>query len=128
MSHEGDGDYQEVNEELRLTREEAFARVMHELVEGVAEDSYDIVIEEDGPDWYGHAAKRLHAGAFDIVVVDWRHPNYGYFADGMLWIRSLHHREWRPYPVAGWTKQYKRLGRFLAEFPQFRPLFTDQLT
>jgi hypothetical protein len=115
--------YQVLEEGASLKGKEILLRIFGVLRDECAEASYDVVISDETG--YGFAGKRVSVGAFDIVVVDWSHPNYGYFADGMLWIRSLHQLEWKPYPVSGWTEQYDRLGKLLDEFPSFRRLFVD---
>lgn len=115
--------YQELENGTALTGEQVLSRVLGELRNELAEATYDVMISDEMD--YGFAGSRVRVGAFDLVVIDWSHPNYGYFADGMLWIRSLHQPEWEPYPVAEWTEQYDRLGKLLKEFPSFRRLFAD---
>ncbi len=119
-----DTEYSEVERGTELSDQNAVQVAFGDLREEIAENAYDVVVTE-GEFGYAEAGQRLHVGAFDIVVIDWMHPNYGYFSDGMLWIRSRHQPEWQPYPVANWTQQYKRVGEFLQEFPQFRRLFVD---
>lgn len=63
--------------------------------------------------------------AFEFVIFEYDHPNYGYFADAMFWWRSMHTSEWQPVPVASWTSKYTALGRFIRDYPMFKPLFRD---
>jgi hypothetical protein len=74
-------------------------------------------------DGYAFRAIRKAVGTFDIVAIDWEHPNYGYCADGMLWISSPHLTKWRPFPIVQWTQKYKTLQSFLRDFPQFFIVF-----
>jgi len=74
-------------------------------------------------DDYKLRGTRTAIGTFDLVVIDWKHPNYGYFADAMLWIKSMHMKEWMPYVVAGCFEEYKTLDDFLEDYPQLRELF-----
>jgi hypothetical protein len=72
-------------------------------------------------------------GAFVIVAIDWMHPNYGYFADGMLWYRSMHMSDWNMIPIAGWSFKYLKRGKrtslekFLKDYPEFKELFKIKL-
>lgn len=77
----------------------------------------------DIDDGYRVKGARATIGAFDLVAVDWEHPNYGYFADGMLWIRSMNMREWEPYVVVNHFRKYTTLDKFLKDFPQLEGLF-----
>ncbi|MDI6888554.1 MAG: hypothetical protein QMC78_02510 [Methanocellales archaeon] len=74
-------------------------------------------------DGYKLRGTRATIGTFDLVVIDWEHPNYGYFADAMLWIKSMHMKDWEPYIVARCFKEYKTLDDFLEDYPQLRELF-----
>ena len=74
-------------------------------------------------DRYAFRAIRKAVGTFDVVAIDWEHPNYGYFADGMLWISSPHLTKWQPFPIVQWTQKYKTLQSFLRDFPQFSVVF-----
>lgn len=62
-------------------------------------------------------------GAFDIIAIDWEHPNYGYFADAMLWYRSLHIGDWTPIYIVNWSRKYKNAEDFKKANPEFAPLF-----
>ena len=70
-------------------------------------------------------ARRVTIGSFSIVIVEWNHPNYGYFADAMLWIRSIHMRDWEPFPIVTWTERYKNVEQFLEDYPEFKELFEE---
>lgn len=85
-----------------------------------------IVIEDEYE--YRFRAFRQDAGSFIIVFVEWEHPNYGYFADAMLWVRSMHMTEWKPLHIANWTKGYKTSKDFIKHFPEFRELFKIRKT
>lgn len=74
-------------------------------------------------DGYKLRGTRVTIGTFDLVVIDWEHPNHGYFTDAMLWIKSMHMKEWRAYTVARCFEEYKTLDDFLEEYPQLRELF-----
>jgi hypothetical protein len=74
-------------------------------------------------DGYRIRGTRATIGTFDLVVVDWEHPNYGYFADGMLWIRSMNMCEWEAYVVVKHFEEYTTLDKFLKDFPQLGGLF-----
>lgn len=75
-------------------------------------------------DGYKIKATRKDTESFMIVFVEWEHPNYGYFSDAMLWVNSLHAGEWLPFPLVNWSEEYKNVGEFIKDFPQFDKLFT----
>ena len=77
---------------------------------------------------YKFRASRLNAGNFIIVVVECEHPNFSYFADAMLWVRSMHMADWKPLYIANWTKEYKTSKDFLKEFPEFKEMFRVRKT
>ncbi len=92
---EQEGQYEELEKGTELTIDRAATRAYRELRQELGEVLYDIVItEEDFGCKFG--AKRVRVGAFDIVIVDWMHPNDGFFSAGMLWVRTLHEHQWRP--------------------------------
>ena len=72
---------------------------------------------------YYLSGTRVRVGSFNIVAIDWEHPNYGYFTDAMLWYRSAHSIYWIPIPIANWTNKYDEISDFLADFPQLKHLF-----
>lgn len=59
-------------------------------------------------DGYAICATRKQVGAFQVVGVDWEHPNYGYFTDAMVWINSPHMGRWQPLSVVGWSRKYRQ--------------------
>jgi hypothetical protein len=79
-----------------------------------------IINEGDG---YKVRATAKKVGTFKVVAFDWEHPNYGYFADALLWINSPHLDNWTPYNIAGWTKKYDVLEKFLDDYPEFSEFF-----
>ena len=82
----------------------------------------DAVVVDEG-DCYRIRARYHRLDSFEVIVVEWEHPNYGYFADAMLWIRSLHCSEWKPFPVVAWSERYQDFESFLEEYPAFGSLF-----
>ena len=74
-------------------------------------------------DGYKIRATYKQVGAFDVIAVDWEHPNYGCFADGMLWYRSPHVDDWTPIHIAGWLRKYKNVDDIKKDYHQFAPLF-----
>jgi len=77
---------------------------------------------------YKLRATATRIGAFGIIAIDWEHPNFGYFADGMLCFRSLHMRDWDAIPIVKWTWKYKkdnkfRLKKFLKDYPELKEFF-----
>ena len=77
----------------------------------------------DEGDGYKVRATRKRVGTFEVVAVDWEHPNYGYFADAMIWVWSPHLNDWAPIHVVGWAGKYEKLGQFLKDYPKFSELF-----
>ena len=86
------------------------------------DEQTDTVVVDEG-DGYRIRARYHRLGSFEVIVVEWEHPNYGYFADAMLWLRSLHCSEWKPFPVVAWTERYQDFKSFLEEYPAFAGLF-----
>lgn len=79
----------------------------------------------DEGDGYKIRATRKSVGTFEIVAIDWEHPNYGYFADAMLWVRSPHLDKWKPIPIVNWARKYETLQAFLEDYPTFSELFKE---
>lgn len=73
-------------------------------------------------DEYQLKATRVRAGSFEVVAIDWKHPNFGYFADFMIWIISPHLGDWIPHPLATGS-QYEDVDKFIKDFPEFKPMF-----
>jgi hypothetical protein len=89
------------------------------------------IIFEEG-DGYRVKAYRLegtHAKffgkAFEFVILEWQHPNYGYWSDAMFWWRSMHTGSWQPVAIVSWCSRYETPEDFLEEYPVFRKLFKD---
>ena len=70
-------------------------------------------------------ASREQVGSFQLVAIDWEHPNYGYFADAMLWFNSPHTMTWKPVPIVNWTEKYETVEDFLEDFPELEVYFYD---
>lgn len=83
------------------------------------------IITENG-DGYFMRGTGVDIGSFSIVVIEFKHPNYGYFADFMLWIKSLHMNEWNAFPVVKCGDV--SLNSFLKKYPKFYPLFEKRDT
>lgn len=77
----------------------------------------------DEGDGYKVRATRRRIGTFEVVAIDWEHPNYGYFADAMIWIWSPHLNDWAPMHVVGWAEKYEKLEQFLKDYPEFLEFF-----
>jgi len=95
------------------------------------EDGYIVV--DEGDKYYIRAKRldmvegsELFGSAFSFVVVEWEHPNYGYFAGGMFWWRSMHNPEWAPVSVASWCRKYESVEQFLRDYPEFAELFEEE--
>lgn len=98
-----------------LEESEERSRILHET-------DNQIVLDEGME--YKIRATFSKVGGWLIVAVDWEHPNYGYFADAMLWYKSMHMGGWDVVHMATWTNQYDKLEKFLNDYPEFRRLFT----
>lgn len=90
------------------------------------------VIEVPEGDGYAVRAKLLQLDTVQIVVVDWMHPNYGYYSDGGVFTRFAHSADsvggWRGLSSAAWMSEYESedgAERFLQKYPQFKPLFEE---
>lgn len=87
--------------------------------------SKQIIIDEGSG--YKLRASLEKVGSFLVIAIDWEHPNYGVFADAMLWCRSPHMFEWGVVSVVNWTHHYtensKPLEEFLKDYPEFSMLF-----
>ena len=87
----------------------------------------------DVGDGYKVRATAQIIGTFAIVAIDWEHPNYGYFADGIFWYKSMHMFEWDIIPIATWSLRYVNkkkngsrtvlLEKFLKDYPEFKDFF-----
>jgi len=83
-----------------------------------------MIIIDLGDDYFLRGS-RERVGSFSIVAIDWEHPNYGYFADAMLWYKSPHRINWVSIPIVEWSDNYRDLSYFLDNFPEFSKLFEN---
>lgn len=74
-------------------------------------------------DEYRIKATKKKVGNFTVVAIGWEHPNYGYFADAMVWVRSMHMGDWKLVPVINWSKEYEGVEDFLEDYPKFSEFF-----
>ena len=72
-------------------------------------------------DGYRVRAKRIDVGQYAIVAVEFMHPNYGYYADHCLFVKSLHMEDWEMFSIA--TIEEKHVKEFLRNYPCFSKLF-----
>jgi hypothetical protein len=96
-------------------------------------DKYPITVEHikiresiviDEGEGYFMRGTRIDVGSFSFVVIEWAHPNYGYFADAMVWIKSLHMDKWELFPIVEWSKGLT-VENLLKDYPSFKPLFEE---
>lgn len=66
-----------------------------------------------------------HYTAFKFVIIEWKHPNYSFFADACFFFKSLHMKDWGLDTFVSWTSKYSTKDDFLKVFPQFTELFED---
>lgn len=66
---------------------------------------------------------RRKVGPFTVVAIGWERPNYGYFSDAMVWVRSMHMSEWMLIPVVNWAREYEGVEDFLKDYPKFSDFF-----
>jgi hypothetical protein len=62
----------------------------------------------------------------EFVIIDWEHPNYGYFSDGMFWWKSMHYPEWHPIHLVGWMEKYTKPEELIKDYPEFKDLFKEE--
>ena len=91
----------------------------------VIEENTNSIILDEGHG-YKIKATREDIGSFVVVAIEWEHPNYGFFADAMLWINSLHLEGWEPFPIVNWSEVYENLDEFLADYPEFKDLYSER--
>lgn len=65
----------------------------------------------------------IHDNAFEFVIIEWKHPNYGYFSDAGFFYTSMHKPSWDFVPIASWMEKYGSEKDFLKEYPMFEELF-----
>jgi len=98
-----------------------------ELMRRIVKSSDDEIVLNEGGGYYLRAIS-AKIGAVAIVVVDWQHPNYGYFSDAIVAIKSLHMQDWQLIPIVTWGKKFKSSDEFLHEYPEFKRLFGTTIT
>jgi len=76
-----------------------------------------IINESDG---YKLRATYKRVGAFEFFVIDWEHPNIGYFTDALFFWRSLHASSWKTVKVVRWAEKYKSIKQFFHDYPCFK--------
>ncbi|KXB09310.1 hypothetical protein AKJ35_01015 [candidate division MSBL1 archaeon SCGC-AAA833F18] len=62
---------------------------------------------------YRLRAVRGKVGNFVVVAIGWEHPEYGYFADAMIWARPMHLNNWKLVPGVNLSKNYEGVKDFL---------------
>ncbi len=82
---------------------------------------YEPILIDEGEGYFMRAT-RVDVGSFNIIAIEQMHPNYGYFAEYMLWIKSLHIIKWKSVPVIR-ASYNMSLDRFLELYPYFNLLF-----
>ncbi len=76
---------------------------------------------------YGVRARRYDASpATHIVVVEWTHPNYGYWADAGVFVKFAHARDWEALSAVRWF-EFEGKDSFLDQYPEFIPLFDERM-
>ena len=83
--------------------------------------SNTIVIDEG--DGYKMRGYRIESDTCSIVVIDMEHPNYGYFADFMIWYRTIHYPNWSVLKFFNFWEKWEKLENFLKDYPEFKTLF-----
>ena len=83
-----------------------------------------LYILDEGDGYYLRAIRTL-IGSTLVIVIDWQHPNYGYFADAMVFIKSWHMDDWMVIPIVSWSQNYHSAGNFIRDYPMLKPLFDN---
>ena len=83
-----------------------------------------LIILDEGNGYFLRAIRTL-VGTALIVVVDWQHPNYGYFSDGMVFIKTPHMEDWEIVQIVAWSVKYETVEDFLKDYPMLEELFED---
>jgi hypothetical protein len=94
----------------------------------VIEETDDLVILDERGGHYLRVTRK-EIGAFVFIIIDWNHPNFGYFADCMFWWSSLH-SDWKSVCVASWTQKYKgnKLYDFFKDYPELIKMFEKKIS
>jgi len=69
---------------------------------------------------------KIFEKTFQFIIIEWEHPNYGYFADAGFYWRSMHSGEWILVPIVNWMSEYKDYKMFIKKYPEFKDLFEDK--
>lgn len=92
----------------------------------------DVVTINEG-DGYKIRATLIKTDTTQIVVVDWEHPNYGYFSDGGVFVRFAHSTPgmegWRCLSTASWMSEYEAESGpedFVKKYPGTKKLFEQK--
>ena len=83
-----------------------------------------LMILDEGEGYFLRAIRTL-VGSTLIIVIDWQHPNYGYFADAMVFIKLWHMDDWMVIPIVSWSQNYHSAEDFLQDYPMLEPMFTE---
>ena len=66
---------------------------------------------------YGMRAKEFRTATTQVVVLEWTHPNYGYWADAAVFVRGLHSirkiEGWKELWFVNWNDESKADAREL---------------
>lgn len=79
----------------------------------------------DGGDGYKMRGYGIESDTCSIVVIDLEHPNYGYFADFMIWYRTMYYPNWSVLKFFTFWEKWEKLRNFLKDYPEFSTLFEE---
>ncbi|MBO3797352.1 MAG: hypothetical protein QW506_04460 [Thermoproteota archaeon] len=80
----------------------------------------EIQEEEDGYHW---RATRVNFETGSIVIVEYIHPNVGYWEEMCLFVSTMHCPDWQCIPLSNFWLQWREKRSFLRSFPAFKDLF-----
>lgn len=115
-----------------ITKLYKYRKMIRSIMESriLSKEKNQIILDEGNG--YKIKATAKIVGTFAIVAIDWEHPNYGYFADAMLWYKSMHMFKWNVVPIVTWSLRYVKeengtqktlLEEFLKDYPELKELF-----
>lgn len=78
------------------------------------------ILDEDGYHW---RATRINLKTGSIVIVEYTHPNVGYWEEMCLFVSTMHYPDWRCIPLSNFWFQWREKRSFLRSFPAFKDLF-----